>query len=222
MFNFMKNVKVKICCISSLEEAQTAIELGASAIGLVSEMPSGPGIIGESLISEIAKSVPQNINTFLLTSKQNAKEIIDQLKRCKTNTVQIVDNLIDGIYSDIRNEIPNIKIVQVLHVQNEKSIDDALAIENDIDAILLDSGNQNLSVKILGGTGKTHNWKISKTIVEKVKVPVYLAGGLNSQNIIEAVQTVKPYGVDLCSSVRTYGKLDKQKLLEFFTKINSI
>lgn len=109
-----------------------------------------------------------------------------------------------------------------MHVQNENSIDDALAIENDVDAILLDSGNQSLSVKILGGTGKTHNWEISKSIVENVKVPIYLAGGLNSQNIIEAVQTVKPYGVDLCSSVRTNGKLDKQKLLEFFTKINSI
>jgi len=218
----MFDIKVKICCISNLEEAKIAIELGASAIGLVSEMPSGPGVISEIEIAEIVNSVPKNIDTFLLTSKQNSDEIISQLKKCKTNTVQIVDNLINGNYSDIKNEIPKIKIVQVLHVQNEKSIDDALAIENEVDAILLDSGNQNLSVKELGGTGRTHNWDISKSIVQKVKVPVYLAGGLNSQNIVEAVKTVKPYGVDLCSFVRTNGKLDKQKLIEFFNKINSI
>ncbi|MBK7980736.1 MAG: phosphoribosylanthranilate isomerase [Ignavibacteriae bacterium] len=214
------NIKVKICCISSLQEAELAIELGASAIGLVSEMPSGPGVISENLISEIATSVPKNIDTFLLTSKQSSKEIVEQLKRCKTNTVQIVDNLVSGSYSIIRNEIPKIKIVQVLHVQNEKSIEDALKIENSVDAILLDSGNQNLEIKELGGTGKTHNWEISKAIVEQIKIPLYLAGGLNSQNIIEAITTVKPYGVDLCSSVRTNGKLDKQKLTEFFKTLN--
>ena len=214
------NIKVKICCISSLQEAELAIELGASAIGLVSEMPSGPGVISENLISEIATSVPKNIDTFLLTSKQSSKEIVEHLKRCKTNTVQIVDNLVSGSYSIIRNEIPKIKIVQVLHVQNEKSIEDALKIENSVDAILLDSGNQNLEIKELGGTGKTHNWEISKAIVEQIKIPIYLAGGLNSQNIIEAITTVKPYGVDLCSSVRTNGKLDKQKLTEFFKTLN--
>lgn len=214
------NIKVKICCISSLQEAELAIELGASAIGLVSEMPSGPGVISENLISEIASSVPKNIDTFLLTSKQSSKEIVEQLKRCKTNTVQIVDNLVSGSYSIIRNEIPKIKIVQVLHVQNEKSIEDALKIENSVDAILLDSGNQNLEIKELGGNGKTHNWEISKAIVEQIKIPLYLAGGLNSQNIIEAITTVKPYGVDLCSSVRTNGKLDKQKLTEFFKTLN--
>ena len=214
------NIKVKICCISSLQEAELAIELGASAIGLVSEMPSGPGVISENLISEIATSVPKNIDTFLLTSKQSSKEIVEQLKRCKTNTVQIVDNLVSGSYSIIRNEIPKIKIVQVLHVQNEKSIEDALKIQNSVDAILLDSGNQNLEIKELGGTGKTHNWEISKAIVEQIKIPLYLAGGLNSQNIIEAITKVKPYGVDLCSSVRTNGKLDKQKLTEFFKTLN--
>lgn len=215
-------IKVKICCISSLQEAELAIEYGASAIGLVSEMPSGPGIISESLITEIADLSPKNIDTFLLTSKQNSKEIIDQLKRCKTNTVQIVDNLVSGSYSDIRKEIPNIKIVQVVHVQNEKSIEDAIKVENSVDAILLDSGNQNLEIKELGGTGKTHNWKISKSIVEQVKIPIYLAGGLNTQNVIEAIKIVKPYGVDLCSSVRTNGKLDKQKLKEFFKTLNSV
>lgn len=212
-------VKVKICCISSLEEASMAIRLGASAIGLVSEMPSGPGVITEDLISEIAKNVPDNIETFLLTSKQSANDIISQVKKCKTTTVQIVDDLIDGSYLDIKTALPNVNIVQVLHVENENSIDKAVRISNNVDGILLDSGNKKLTIKELGGTGRTHDWSISKKIVEKVNVPVYLAGGLNSNNVVEAINTVNPYGVDLCSSVRTDGQLDKIKLTEFFNSI---
>jgi phosphoribosylanthranilate isomerase len=212
-------VKVKICCISRLEEAELAISLGASAIGLVSEMPSGPGILKEDLIAEIASNVPINVETFLLTAKQSVEEIIEQLKRCKTTTVQIVDDLIEGTYADIKSALPNIKIVQVLHVENENSIEKAISISQNVDAILLDSGNQKLTVKVLGGTGKPHDWSLSKEIVGKVNVPVYLAGGLNSKNIADAITTVNPYGVDLCSSVRTDGRLDKIKLTEFFNSI---
>ncbi|MCB0742620.1 MAG: phosphoribosylanthranilate isomerase [Ignavibacteriales bacterium] len=218
----MLDIKIKICCISNLEEAKLAITYGATAIGLVSAMPSGPGVITEEQIAEIANSVPEHIETFLLTSKQNVKSIIAQLRKCKTNTVQIVDKLIDGTYAQIKSELPNVKIVQVLHVQDEKSILEAIEINRKVDAILLDSGNQNLGVKILGGTGKTHNWEISKKIVEAINVPVYLAGGLFSGNVVEAIKTVKPFGVDLCSGVRTNNKLDKYKLQDFFNAIKSI
>lgn len=218
----MPKVNVKICCIANIEEAELAISYGASAVGLVSEMPSGPGVITEETILQIAQSIPDNIDSFLLTSKQDTKSIIEQLKRCKTNTVQIVDELVEGNYSDIRAELPEVKIVQVLHVNNEQSIADAIKISDHVDAILLDSGNQNLEIKELGGTGKTHDWTISKNIVQKCKVPVYLAGGLNASNVVEAVKTVNPFGVDLCSSVRTKGKLDKVKLNKFFAAINSI
>lgn len=221
MVNIILKTKVKICCISSLEEANLAIRLGASAIGLVSKMPSGPGVISEEIIAEIVESVPVNINTFLLTSKQDVETIIKQLKKCKTNTVQIVDKLTNGKYSDIRSELPNIKIVQVLHVKNEKSIEEAINVSFQVDVILLDSGNQNLEIKELGGTGRTHNWSISKRIVESINVPVYLAGGLDSQNILEAIKTVNPYGVDLCSGVRSHGHLDSQKLTTFFEVIKS-
>ncbi|MCW8849055.1 MAG: phosphoribosylanthranilate isomerase [Melioribacteraceae bacterium] len=215
-------VKVKICCISSLEEANLAISLGASAIGLVSEMPSGPGVINEDLITEIAGNVPRNIETFLLTSKQSAEEIILQVKKCNTTTVQIVDDLIYGTYLDIKTALPNVKIVQVVHVENETTIKKAIEVAKYIDAILLDSGNQKLTVKELGGTGRTHDWSLSKEIVAKVSVPVYLAGGLNSNNVVDAINTVHPYGVDLCSGVRTDDQLDKIKLTEFFNSIRNI
>lgn len=218
----MKKVKVKICCINSIEEAELAISLGAAAIGLVSEMPSGPGVIGEESITEISNYAFGKVNTFLLTSKQDVDSVIKQLKKFKINTVQIVDKLNNGCYTDIKLALPNIKIVQVLHVNNNETIDEARAIENEVDAILLDSGNDKLKVKELGGTGRIHDWSISRRIVESVNIPIYLAGGLNPNNVAEAVKTVNPYSVDVCSGVRTNGKLDKEKLTIFFNSLNSI
>jgi phosphoribosylanthranilate isomerase len=213
------NMDVKICCIQSLEEAELAIEYGASAIGLVSEMPSGPGVIPEDLIEEIALQVPRRVKTFLLTSKLNAEEIISQLIKCKTNTVQLVDTVDYKVYGALRRELPEISIVQVIHVTDEKSISEAKEIEKYADAILLDSGDQSFEVKQLGGTGRTHNWEISKQIVKQLNIPVYLAGGLNAENVQEAVQYVNPYGVDLCSGVRLDNKLDEVKLKNFFSAL---
>jgi len=215
-------IKVKICCIKNIEEATLAVKYGADAIGLVSQMPSGPGVISESEINKIAEFVPNNIKTFLLTSKQNSKDIIEQLKRCKTNTVQIVDKLTDGTYMDIKNALPNTDIIQVIHVLNENSINEAVKISNFVDGLLLDSGNPNLKTKVLGGTGETHNWKLSMKICEHVDIPVFLAGGLNSQNVVEAIKAVHPSGVDLCSGVRTNGNLDERKLAEFMKNLRTV
>lgn len=212
--------RVKICCISSIEEAKTAINFGASALGLVGKMPSGPGIISDDLILQIAQYVPPPIATFLLTSETSPDEIIAHHKRTQTNTIQIVDRIPIDAYHYIRNKLPIIKIVQVIHVLDEKSIEEAVEISNFVDAILLDSGNPNKNVKELGGTGRIHNWKLSKKIVEQSKVPVFLAGGINSQNVKQAINEVNPFGIDICSGVRTNGKLDKYKLEELFLILN--
>jgi phosphoribosylanthranilate isomerase len=211
--------RVKICCISSVEEASTAIRYGASALGLVSEMPSGPGVISEELIAEIAGVVPPGVATFLLTSKQNATEIIAQQRRCGVNTIQICDRLENGSYDEMRQAMPGISLVQVIHVGGDESIEEAALVARHVDAILLDSGNQALAVKELGGTGRAHDWRISTRIRESVSVPVFLAGGLKAQNVREAIEQVRPFGVDLCSGVRTNGKLDEDKLGAFFRQL---
>jgi len=218
----LKKVKVKICCIRSIEEAKLAIKYGASAIGLVSEMPSGPGVITEDLIVEIAKQVPADISTFLLTSKINADEIITQHKKCNTSHLQLVDKEEIDVYKKLRDGLPSVKIVQVIHVTGEESISEAVSVSDFVDLILLDSGNQKLAVKELGGTGRTHNWSISKEIVEKVDVPVFLAGGINPSNVAAAINEVKPYGIDLCSGVRANNKLDEELLKEFFNTLKEI
>ncbi|MCX6174865.1 MAG: phosphoribosylanthranilate isomerase [Ignavibacteriales bacterium] len=213
---------VKICCISSIEEANIAVKYGASAIGLVSEMPSGPGVISEKTIKKIAEQTSPSISTFLLTSKQNVDEIIEQHHRCGTNTIQLCDKIITGSHFQLKKALPRIKIVQVIHVTDDESINEAIETSNFVDAILLDSGNQKLVTKELGGTGRTHDWSISRKIVESVKIPVYLAGGLNSQNVVEAILQVKPYGVDICSGVRTNSRLDEEKLKLFFDRVKSV
>jgi phosphoribosylanthranilate isomerase len=209
-------VKVKICCISSIEEAALAIGYGAAAIGLVGRMPSGPGIITDELIHSIAKTVPPPIDSFLLTSETTAEKVIEHHKKVNTTTIQIVDALTDRQYYKIREAIPYVKLVQVIHVLDENSIKEAIEISEFVDAILLDSGNPNLSTKVLGGTGKTHNWDLSKKIRENISIPTYLAGGINKDNIRMAIDHVQPYGIDLCSSVRTNGQLDERKLEELF------
>lgn len=216
---FMQGIKVKICCISSEHEAELAIQYGASALGLVGKMPSGPGIIGDELINTIAKTVPPHISTFLLTSETKAEAVIEHYKKVNTSTIQIVDALTNRQYNKIRAELPNVKLVQVIHVMNEHSITEAVEISEHVDAILLDSGNPNLSIKELGGTGRVHNWDISKKIRESVDTPIFLAGGINKENVRAAIDFVQPYGIDLCSSVRTTGKLDERKLEEFFNVI---
>lgn len=211
--------RVKICCISSVEEAALAIKAGADALGLVGKMPSGPGPIEDELIAAIAKTIHPPVSSFLLTSEQSAEGIINHLKRVNTNTVQIVDELTEGSYRQIREALPSLKIVQVIHVTGEESIEQAISLQNEADAFLLDSGNPKAAIKTLGGTGNTHNWNISRKLVEAVDIPVFLAGGLYAGNVAEAVKTVQPFGVDICSGVRTNGKLDADKLYSFMNAL---
>jgi len=207
---------VKICCIGSLDEEDRAISAGAAALGLVSSMPSGPGIIDDLLIAEIAANVPPSFPTFLLTAFQYADDIIEQHQRCRTSIIQLVDRVQQDELIRLRTRLPGIKLVQVIHVRNEDSIEEALSVSSFVDAILLDSGNQGLEVKQLGGTGRVHDWKLSRRISDELKIPLFLAGGLNKNNVVQAITSVRPFGLDLCSGVHTLNKLDDSKLTDFF------
>ena len=212
--------RIKICCINSEQEAQDAIRFGASALGLVGAMPSGPGVITDEAIRAIAHSVPPPIATFLLTSETDAEAIIRHQQRVHTNTIQIVDALVSGTYQDIRTALPGVKLVQVVHVVSETSVDEAVRLAEHVDAILLDSGNPALAVKELGGTGRIHNWQLSRKIREQINTPIFLAGGLHPGNVRAAIDTVAPFGLDVCSGVRTEGRLDVRKLEAFFEAMN--
>jgi phosphoribosylanthranilate isomerase len=211
--------RVKICCIGSREEAALAVRHGADALGLVTAMPSGPGVITDDAARDIAAHVPPPIATFLLTSLQSAARIIEQQRYIRSNTLQIVDRLTHGTYQDLRAALPGIALVQVIHVQDEDSYEEALLAAPDVDAILLDSGNQRLAVKELGGTGRTHDWAISRRIVGECGKPVFLAGGLNPDNVRRAIDEVQPFGIDICSGVRKDGLLHEHRLSELMDAV---
>jgi phosphoribosylanthranilate isomerase len=212
--------RLKVCCISSPDEAQLAIRAGADALGLVGKMPSGPGVITDALAARIVQTVPPPIATFMLTSETEADAIIAHQRRVGANTIQLVDAVSAGVYARLRTALPAIKLVQVIHVVDERNIEEALrAAEQGVDALLLDSGNPTLAVKELGGTGRVHNWQLSRQIVEQASVPVFLAGGLNLSNVREAIEQVQPFGLDICSGVRTNGHLDEVKLSAFVTAL---
>jgi phosphoribosylanthranilate isomerase len=214
-------LRVKICCIRSVAEAALAIRNGADAVGLVSAMPSGPGVIAEAAIAEIVATVPPGVATFLLTSRRDAESIIAQQRRCRVNTLQLCDSVEPGCHARLRTSLPGISLVQVIHVTGPESVDEAVSVAGNVDALLLDSGNQKLAIKELGGTGRTHDWRISRQIVESVRRPVFLAGGLTPDNVADAIQEVRPYAVDVCSGLRTNGNLDDDKVRRFFAGVEA-
>ena len=208
-------IRVKVCCIASAREAEIALEAGADFLGLVSAMPSGQGPIAESLIAEIVGVVGARGETVLLTSRQEAPAIEAQLARMRPAVVQLVDALAVSALADIRRAHPDVVQLQVIHVRDESSVAEAVRVAAHVDALLLDSGNPAAAVKELGGTGRVHDWRVSAEIVRAVSVPVVLAGGLHAGNVADAVQVVHPFGVDVCSGVRSAGALDAGKVRDF-------
>lgn len=213
--------RVKICCIASVDEAWLAINHGASALGFVSKMPSGPGPIEEELIARIVPRVPAGIATFLLTSETSAEPIIEQQRRTRVNTIQLVDAVERGAHDAMRKAMPGVSIVQVIHVTGRESVEEAVELSAKVDALLLDSGNPSLAVKELGGTGRVHDWKLSREIRDRASVPIYLAGGLNPSNAAEAITNVEPFALDVCSGLRTNGALDAAKVDAFMSAVRS-
>jgi phosphoribosylanthranilate isomerase len=194
--------RFKVCCIQSVQEAWMAIEAGASAVGLVSAMPSGPGVIPDERAAEIAAAVPPGVDAFLLTSRPDVAGIVDQNRHVRARALQLVDALPAGSHDRLRDAMPGVKLVQVIHVVGPESLDQAVSVAPAVDALLLDSGNPSLAVKVLGGTGRRHDWEVSRRIRETVDVPVYLAGGLRPENAREAIETVGPFALDVCSGLR--------------------
>jgi len=212
--------RFKVCCIRSVDEARLAVDLGASALGLVSAMPSGPGVIDEDTIARVAATVPPGVSTFLLTAETSVEAVVAQHRRCGTSTIQLCDRLQDGRLADLKQALPGIGVVQVVHVVDDQAVFEAVAAAAQADAILLDSGRPGGPVKELGGTGRVHDWTISARVREAIApTPLYLAGGLRPENVAEAIATVRPFGLDVCNGVRTDDHLDETVLGAFVSAV---
>jgi phosphoribosylanthranilate isomerase len=210
--------RLKICCIASRDEAAQAVSCGADAIGLVSSMPSGPGVIDDTVVTAVASQVPVPVETFLLTSRTEASALIAQAATSGVRTLQLVDAVTPATLAEVRAAVFGVRLVQVIHVLDDASVTEAMDSLPHVDALLLDSGNPRLPIKELGGTGRVHDWSLSRRIRDAAharRVPVFLAGGLRPDNLREAIGSVAPFGVDVCSGVRTDGRLDRDKLAGF-------
>ena len=213
--------RFKVCCIQSIAEARLAIAHGASALGLVSAMPSGPGVLEEDQIRAIATSVPPPVATFLLTSLTDASLLIEQARYCACSTLQLCHRTTADTRRRIRKHAPALRIVQVVHITSPESVNEARAAEQGSDALLLDSGRATAQQQELGGTGRTHDWILSRKIVRAATVPVFLAGGLNAANVRDAWRQVQPFALDLCGSLRTQNALDDAKLQAFVDALHA-
>jgi len=205
-------IRLKVCCISSHDEVNCAVQLGASALGFVSHMPSGPGVVSDEQISAMVSAVPAAVSRFLLSSRTAADDVIEHVLAARVDTLQLVDEVPPEVYTALRQRAPHVRIVQVVHMNGAHVLDQALSIAGSVDALLLDSGRPNATRRELGGTGRVHDWKVSRRVVESTQKPVFLAGGLTPENVARAIDVVGPFGVDVCSGVRSGGRLDARKL----------
>ena len=199
-----------------------AIQAGADALGLVGAMPtSGPGVIEDHTIRAISLELPAAVSAFLLTQERTAEAIADHVIRCAVSTVQVVNHVDPLELQTLRRLMPTLRIVQVIHVEGSDALDLVHHYENFVHSFLLDSGTPGAAVPILGGTGRTHDWAVSAQIVRSTRRPVFLAGGLTPVNVVEAIRVVRPYGLDICSGVRSEGRLDIEKLRSYVHAIDS-
>lgn len=193
---------IKICCIQNDTEVEMAAAAGATHVGLVAAMPSGPGPIADDRIAEIVGAVPTGVTAVLLTAHTDADSIIEHARTTGVTAVQIVGEVPADVRLSIKAAAGSIDILQVVHVGGPEALEQAQRAAVGSDFVLLDSGRPSALVPELGGTGRTHDSAVSAQIVSRLDVPVFLAGGLGPENVAEAIRTVRPAGVDLCSGIR--------------------
>lgn len=211
--------RIKICCIEDPSALRAAVAAGADALGFVGPMPSGTGIVDLATARRLIARVPPGVTSFLLSSAVEPDVLVAQAATTGAAVLQIVDRVPAAAYRRLRRELPGLKLVQAVHVEDATAVDEAREVAALADAILLDSGRRGGPVPRLGGTGETHDWSISRRIVEAVDVPVWLAGGLRPGNVAAAVAAVRPFGVDVCTGLRGGDGLDAARLEAFVAAV---
>ena len=190
-------------------------------MGLIGKraMPSSLRAIDDRSVAEIIARIPSTISTFVLTSATRAADVARHALAASASTVQIVPHLSPDESAQLPQLLPGVRRVQVIHVENESALELIGRYAPHVHAFLLDSGRPSLPTPEYGGTGRTHDWSISAEFVRRSPHPVFLAGGLTPANVGEAIEKIRPFGVDLCSGVRTDGRLDPAKLQAFIDAV---
>lgn len=210
-------MRTKICGINNKDDMERALKAGASALGfLVGITHVAEDKVDADTARQLISIMPPFTTSVAVTHLTNANDIIELVKYIMSTTVQIHDYIPPYEVSLIKEALPGIKIIKAIHVTGPESLDLANSFEPFVDALLLDSRTTDR----LGGTGITHDWDLSSLIVRSSKVPVILAGGLNPENVYQAVRKVHPFAVDVNSGVETNQKKDYQKIVKFIYEAN--
>lgn len=192
---------VKICGIRRLEDALAALAFGADGLGfLVGRKHHSPDFLDESDAAAIVAALPPNTSSVLVTHLADPDDIVTLATAIGVTIIQLHGDTSPAQAAVIKHRLPHIKTYKAIHVIDTESIDTAQQYATVVDAIVLDTVN--LATDQVGGTGQTHDWSLSRQIVEQLPIPVILAGGLTPDNVGEAIRRVRPYGVDVNSGTK--------------------
>jgi len=194
-------MRVQIAGIKTIEDALMCVKYDCDAIGLlVGKSHNSDDFISASKAKEIIEALPPFISSVIITHLEDSDEIINILKETNANTVQLHSYIKESEVKKIKEALPYVKILRLIHVSEDGKVLNELEKDFIGDCLFLDSIN--VKTNQFGGTGLTHDWNKSAEIVRKSKLPVILAGGLNPSNVAKAINIVKPYGVDTNSGCK--------------------
>lgn len=212
-------VKVKICANKNIYDAESCLIASADIIGiLVGQKHNSNDFISKEQAKKIVDYVNKRISVALVTHLKEAKEIVNLTKYIGNDIIQLHPDIEEQEVEKIKEELPAIKLIRLVQISKEGKVITDISKIKYVDYYLLDSFN--LKTNQIGGTGIIHDWSKSKELVEKLKYPVFLAGGLNQSNVKTAIAIVNPYGVDVNSGCKTNDKKDRNKVIEFVKKAN--
>ncbi len=209
-------MRVKICGTRNVEEARMIVASGADALGfLIGLVEPNPDQIAPEEAAEIIAQLPPSVSSVLVTQQTDPQVVADLCCCARASAVQLHGGFAPEQIPELRRQVPSVTMIQVVHVAGPDSKMAALHAANFADAILLDSPRHGGA----GGTGKTHDWNLSREIVRACSKPVILAGGLTPENVELAIRTVGPSAVDVHSGVEDgQGNKSKEKLVRFVTR----
>ena len=215
----MRKVRVKICGITRKEDLAVAVDAGADAVGFLVGVPTSPRNLTLERAKMLLDLVPVFVDSVIVTAPETVEDIVEICETLKPSVIQIHGKK-NFVASQVRKKVKNTCLVKTVYVKPDILKEENIEELKQFDAVLLDSFTKNQ----YGGTGKTHDWTVSKQIKEAVApVPVILAGGLKPENVKEAILAVNPYAVDVASGVEASpGIKDHNKIHAFVENAKEI
>lgn len=215
-------VRVQIAGVSSLDECLAAERAGADALGFTVRLPTGVhDDLTEAKARSIIAALPPFISTVCITYVGTAREAVDLCRYLGVTALQLHGAFPTHELPLIRAALPHLRLIRAVHVTGEPAIAQARSLDRQVDGIILDTFDP--ATGRGGATGKTHDWSISRRIVETMRSPVILAGGLTPDNVGDAIRQVAPWGVDVHTGIEDAdGSRNLTKLRAFVERAKSV